>query len=49
LNSGGTANVWQIVVQEEFVDPKLRSSLAEDVYAKYEDREYGMVSAPQLS
>ncbi|CAO2655474.1 Nn.00g105380.m01.CDS01 [Neocucurbitaria sp. VM-36] len=41
LNSGGTAHVWQIVVQEEFVDRKLRNLLAEDAFASYDDKDYG--------
>lgn len=46
LNTGGTADVCQIVVQEEFVDSKLRLFLAEDVEAKYDDKVYGMVRTP---
>jgi hypothetical protein len=44
LNSGGTAHVWQIVVQAEFVDKKLRNLLDEDAFASYVDKDYGPVS-----
>jgi hypothetical protein len=44
LNSGGTATVWQISVQEEFVDDTLKSFLADDADAKYDDVKFGMVS-----
>jgi len=44
LNAGGTAKVWQIVVQAEFVDKNLRNMLAEDAEAFYDDRDYGPVS-----
>jgi hypothetical protein len=46
LNSGGTARVWQIVVQSEFVDKKLRNLLAGDADASYVDKDYGPVSRP---
>ncbi|KAF2006619.1 hypothetical protein P154DRAFT_615336 [Amniculicola lignicola CBS 123094] len=41
LASGGTAHVWQIVVQKEFVGPKLRNHLAQDEFAVYDDEEFG--------
>lgn len=44
LNSGGTAHVWQIVMQSEFVDKNLRNLLAEDAFASYIDKDYGPVS-----
>lgn len=44
ISSGGTARVRQIVVQEEFVDHKLRKELEGDEYAVYTDREFGPVS-----
>lgn len=44
LNKGGTAHVWRICVQSEFVDKTLKNILDEDSSAKYEDREFGTVS-----
>jgi hypothetical protein len=44
LNSGGTAHVWQIEVQSEFVDKNLQNLLANDVDALYIDKDYGTVS-----
>ncbi|KAF3053232.1 hypothetical protein E8E11_000162 [Didymella keratinophila] len=41
INSGGTADVWQICVQREFVDAHLRRQLEGDAHASYEDLEYG--------
>jgi len=38
---GGTAKLWQIKVQEEFVDPKLRNAA---LSAKFPDENFGNVS-----
>lgn len=46
LSSGGTAHVWQIVVQSEFVDKKLKNLLDADTTASYEDKDHGPVSQP---
>jgi hypothetical protein len=43
LNEGGTAHVWQISVQEEFVEDDLKRYLQGDESACYEDPDYGKV------
>ena len=48
INKGGTSKVWQIVVQEEFVDRPLRELLRQDPHGCYMDNEFGKVSRTQF-
>jgi hypothetical protein len=43
-NSGGTAKVRQIVVQEQFVGESLRNLLKDDPSTSYDDQNFGPVS-----
>jgi hypothetical protein len=43
---GGTALLWQIAVQEEFVGPSLRTKSSK---SKFTDREFGIVSSQRKS
>jgi hypothetical protein len=43
VKAGGSAEVWQIAVQEEFVDDRLRKAVCNNPHAIYDDSEYGKV------
>jgi hypothetical protein len=43
IKAGGSAEVWQIAVQEEFVDDRLREAVRNNPHAVYQDSEYGKV------
>jgi len=43
IKAGGSAEVWQIAVQEEFVDDRLRKAVCNNPHAIYHDSEYGRV------
>jgi len=43
IKAGGSAEVWQIAVQEEFVDGRLREAVRSNPHAIYYDEEYGKV------
>ena len=43
IKAGGTAEVWQIAVQEEFVGVRLREALRGNNHASYHDEKYGKV------
>jgi hypothetical protein len=44
IKKGGTAEVWQIVVQAEFVGDKLKESVQDDPLASFDDPKYGKVT-----
>jgi len=43
IKKGGTAHVWQVLVQEEFVGVTLREAVSKDPHAKFYDPEFGVV------
>lgn len=45
IKQGGTAKVWQILVQEEFVDHNLREAVWSDPHARIKDKVFGWVSS----